>query len=160
MNVTKENVVSINYTLKNDDGQVLDSSADGNPLVYLHGVGQIIPGLEKALEGKTKGEKVNVTIPPEEAYGPRNDQMIQTVPKSEFEDADTIEVGVQFQADTQAGPMIFTVIEVKDNDFVLDGNHPLAGMTLHFDVEVSDVRAATAEEISHGHVHGPGGHDH
>lgn len=160
MNVTKEHVVSINYTLKNDDGQVMDSSTDGNPLVYLHGVGQIIPGLEKALEGKTTGDKLNVTIPPEEAYGPKNDQMIQTVPKSEFQDADTIEVGVQFQADTEVGPMIFTVIEVKENEFVLDGNHPLAGMTLHFEVEVSEIRAASKEEIEHGHVHGPGGHDH
>lgn len=160
MNVTKEHVVSINYTLKNDEGQVMDQSTDGNPLVYLHGIGQIIPGLEKALEGKTTGDKLNVTIPPEEAYGPKNDQMIQTVPKSEFQDADTIEVGVQFQADTEVGPMIFTVIEVKDNEFVLDGNHPLAGMTLHFEVEVSEIRAASKEEIEHGHVHGQGGHDH
>lgn len=160
MNIAKETVVSMNYTLKDDQGQVLDSSSDGNPLVYLHGVGQLIPGLEQALEGKAKGEKVNVSIPPEQAYGQRHDQMIQAVPKSEFEEADKIQVGMQFEAQTDGGPIIFTVVNIEENEFIMDGNHPLAGMTLHFDVEVTDIRVATAEEISHGHVHGPDGVDH
>lgn len=160
MSITKNHVVTINYTLKDDDGNILDSSEQLGPLNYIHGHGHIIPGLESALDGKAKGEKLNVSVKPEEGYGERMDQLIQAVPKDQFDDADTVQVGSQFQVDTEHGPMILTVIEIKDAEFVLDGNHPLAGMHLHFDVEVVDMREATEQELDHGHVHGPHGHDH
>lgn len=153
-------MVSIHYTLTDDQNKTLDTSAGGEPLIYIQGMGHIIPGLEKALEGKTKGTKFKISINPEDAYGIRNNQMIQTVPKTEFQDASKISVGMQFQVETDHAPMVLTVIEVKDQDIVLDGNHPLAGMKLHFDVEVVDLRNATAEELSHGHAHGPDGHHH
>ncbi len=156
MNITKNQVVTMHYTLKDDEGQTIDTSAGAEPLVYIQGMGQIIPGLEKELEGKTKGDKVLAVIPAEEAYGTRNDEMIQSVPKSEFEEAGDIQVGMQFQVETDNGPIALTVIEVRAEEVVLDGNHPLAGLTLHFDVEVTDVRAATEDEIAHGHVHGAG----
>jgi FKBP-type peptidyl-prolyl cis-trans isomerase SlyD len=158
--ISKHQVVKINYTLKNDQGQVLDSSDQGGPLAYIHGIGHIIPGLEDALEGKGSGEKLNVSIPPEKAYGERNDQLVQAVPKTEFQDVDQLVTGMQFQVQTDQGPMILTVIEVRDQEVVLDGNHPLAGQTLHFDVEVLEIRAATQEELDHGHVHGEGGVEH
>ncbi len=153
MKIAKDHVVSIHYTLTDDKGTTLDSSIGADPLTYLHGLGHIIPGLENALSGKEKGDKFEITIKPEDAYGPRVEEMVQSVPKTEFQDVDQIQVGMQFQVDTEQGPMVLTVIEVKDNDLVLDGNHPLAGVTLNFDVEVSTVRAATAEELDHGHVH-------
>lgn len=160
MVIAKDQVVAINYTLKNDKGETIDSSEGRGPLVYLHGHGNIIPGLESELEGKTKGTKLQVSVSPEEAYGVRNEQMVQAVPKSQFDGIDNLSVGMQFQLDTPQGPMVVTAIEVRDEEVVLDGNHPLAGETLHFDVEVHEVRAGTDEEISHGHVHGEGGHQH
>lgn len=156
MTITKNQVVSIHYTLKDDDGNVLDTSENMDPLLYIHGAGNIIPGLEQALEGKVKGDKLNVSIVPEDAYGERIDTLIHAVPKDQFENAETIQVGSQFQVDSEHGPMILTVIEIKDAEFVLDGNHPLAGMKLHFDVEIMDLRPATEDELAHGHVHGPG----
>jgi FKBP-type peptidyl-prolyl cis-trans isomerase SlyD len=153
MQVSENKVVSIHYTLKNDAGEVIDSSAGRAPLSYLHGIGNIIPGLEKALEGKSKGDHVDVSIVPEEAYGLRNEALIQTVPKSAFERAEEIEPGMQFQAQTPAGSRILTVVAVYDDDVIVDGNHPLAGETLHFSVEITDVREATAEELAHGHAH-------
>jgi FKBP-type peptidyl-prolyl cis-trans isomerase SlyD len=160
LNISKDSVVSIHYTLTDDQKQVLDSSSGKEPLVYIHGSGSIIPGLEQALEGKSQGEKLKVTILPEDAYGPRHAEMVQNVLKSEFQDADKIHVGMRFQVNTQGGPLVLTVIEVKETEVVVDGNHPLAGMTLHFDVEVTDIRTATEEELAHGHVHGEGGHHH
>ncbi len=160
MKIDKHSVVSFNFTLKHDDGTVLDSSDKGGPLVYLHGVGALIPGLEKELEGKAKGDKLEAKIAPGEAYGERNDQMIQTVSKNELPQEEELKVGMQFQADTPQGPIVVTVSEVKDTEVVLDGNHPLAGVNLNFDVEVTDVREATKEEIDHGHVHGEGGVQH
>ncbi len=155
MNITKNHAVSINYTLTNDKGEILDKS-DGTPLVYLQGFSNIIPGLENALEGKVKGDKLQVSIEPKDAYGTRNDQLVQKVPRNEFDsDGGPLEVGVQFQMDTPNGSIILTAIEVTDEHVVLDGNHPLAGEHLNFDVEVMDVRAATEDELSHGHVHGP-----
>lgn len=158
MNISTEKVVSIHYTLKNGEGQILDSSSGGEPLTYLHGAGNIIPGLENALEGKTKGTKFNIVIPPAEAYGEKNDGLIQSVPKNQFDTVENIQPGMQFQARTPQGAMVFTVLEVKGDEIVLDGNPPLAGVTLHFDVEVMDIREATREEIEHGHVHTAGGH--
>ena len=161
MNITKNHVVSIHYSLKDSQGTLLDSSEGKTPLTYIQGLGHIIPGLENALEGKGKGEKLQVTIPPEQAYGERNDQMTQSVPKTEFQDADKITPGMQFQVNTEdGGTLVVTVLEVRDSEVVLDGNHPLAGVTLHFNVEVVNIRQATEEELSHGHVHGEGGVHH
>ena len=153
MQVSENKVVSIHYTLKNDAGEVIDSSEGREPLSYLHGAGNIIPGLEKALEGKDVGEHVDVSIAPEEAYGERNDALVQAVPRSAFEGVDEIQPGMQFQAQTPAGMQILTVVKVEGDEVVVDGNHPLAGETLHFSVDIADVREATEEEKSHGHVH-------
>lgn len=153
MQVSENKVVSIHYTLRNDAGEVIDSSAGRAPLRYLHGVGNIIPGLEKALEGKTSGDRVDVNIAPEEAYGERDESLVQVVPRSAFEGVEEIEPGMQFQAQTPAGRQILTVVEVQDDRVVVDGNHPLAGETLHFSVEITEVREATEEELAHGHAH-------
>ncbi|MBP9673496.1 MAG: peptidylprolyl isomerase [Bacteriovoracaceae bacterium] len=160
MNIAKKHVVNIHYTLTDDKGETIDTSIGSDPLAYIQGAGNIIIGLENALEGKTKGTKLKVSVKPEEAYGVRNDKMIQVVPKTEIPSSEKVAVGNQFQADTENGPIILTVVEIRPNEVVLDGNHPLAGMNLHFDVEIMDVREATAEELSHGHVHGVGGHHH
>lgn len=161
MQIAKHSVVTINYRLKDSEGNVLDSSEGGEPLVYLHGVGNLVPGLEKALEGKSKGDSISVAVSPDEGYGERNLDLIQEVPRDRFEDSDNVEVGMQFQARTSAGGVrVFRVLGVTEDSIRVDGNHELAGETLHFDVEVVDVRAANAEEIQHGHAHGPGGHHH
>lgn len=160
MQITKNSVVTIQYTLKDDAGEVLDQSTPEEPLAYIHGLGHLIPGLENELDGKTSGDKLNTKIEPKDAYGERNDQMIQVVPKSEFENAESIQPGMQFQVESDEGPIFFTAVKVDENEITLDGNHPLAGVTLHFDVEITDVREATAEELDHGHVHGPGGQNH
>lgn len=151
MQVAEKSVVGIEYTLKNDEGNVLDTSEGKQPLHYIHGVGMIIPGLEEALNSKAKGEKFNVRIDPDKAYGQRSDEMIQKLGKDQFDMQP--EVGMQFQADTPNGPTIITIIEVSDTDVTVDANHPLAGVTLNFDVEVIEVREATTEELEHGHVH-------
>ncbi len=153
MQVSENKVVSIHYVLKNDAGEVIDTSLGRAPLSYLHGIGSIIPGLEKALEGKSSGDRVEVTIAPEEAYGARDEALIQALPKSAFDSFEEIEPGMQFQAQTPAGRQILTVLEVYEDQVVVDGNHPLAGETLHFSVEITDVREATEEELAHGHVH-------
>jgi FKBP-type peptidyl-prolyl cis-trans isomerase SlyD len=126
-------------------------------LVYLHGVGNIIPGLEEALVGKRVGEKLNVVIAPEQAYGVLDENMVQVVSRKMFDDMD-IEIGMQFHADVNYGTGIITITEINGDDVTIDGNHPLAGVTLNFDVEVVDVRPATADELAHGHVHGSGCH--
>jgi len=153
-------VVLIHYTLTSDAGETLDSSEGREPLGYLHGFGNIIPGLENALTGKQAGDKLKVSIKPEEAYGVREEALVQVVPRSAFGGAQDLEVGMQFQAQTPQGVRVVTIVEVEGDDITLDGNHPLAGETLHFDVEVTAVRAATQEELAHGHVHGEGGHHH
>ena len=156
MKAEKGKVVSIHYTLKNDAGSVLDSSEGRDPLNYLHGHGNIIGGLESALEGKASGEKLDVQIAPEDGYGVRDDNLLQSVPRTQFDPDQKIEPGMQFQA----GQQIVTVTEVSDDSVTVDGNHPLAGETLHFSVSVEEIRDASEEEIAHGHVHGPGGHHH
>lgn len=160
MQIAKHSVVTIDYTLTSPDGQVLDTSRGRQPLTYLHGVGGIIPGLEAALAGKSAGESVNVTIPPEQGYGQKDPRMVQAVPRSAFQGVSDIQPGMQFQAQSPQGARVVTVVKVTDDEVTVDANHPLAGMELKFDVDVKDVRAATPEEISHGHVHGPGGHHH
>ncbi|MDD1618167.1 MAG: peptidylprolyl isomerase [Methylococcaceae bacterium] len=158
MQVADNMAVSIHYTLTNDDGEVLDSSIGDEALVYLHGVGNIIPGLEKALHGKVAGDKFNVRIAPEDAYGELMEDMIQVISRDMFEGIDNIEVGMQFNADVSSGSGVVTVVNIEDDDITIDGNHPLAGLALTFDVEVIDVRAATQEEAAHGHIHGAGCH--
>ncbi|MFN3603233.1 MAG: peptidylprolyl isomerase [Leptonema sp. (in: bacteria)] len=153
MQIRKDTVVTIDYTLKDNEGNILDTSKGRKPLKYLHGNGNLIPGLENALEGKEVGASFHVVIPPEEAYGPINENLIQEISKDLFEENENLQVGMQFQAQTEQGSYILTIVEVKTDSVVVDGNHPLAGKTLNFDVEVVDVREATKEEIMHGHAH-------
>ena len=158
MQVADNMAVSIHYTLTNDDGEVLDSSIGDEALVYLHGGGNIISGLEKALVGKVAGDKFNVRIAPEDAYGELMEDMIQVISRDMFEGIDDIEVGMQFHANVSSGSGIVTVVSIDDDNITIDGNHPLAGLALTFDVEVIDVRPATEEEAAHGHIHGAGCH--
>lgn len=161
MQISKHKVVAIDYLLTNDAGEVLDRSQEGTPLMYVHGVGAIIPGLESELEGKSPGDRIEVTVLPEQAYGPRNESLQQEVDRDHFADVTDLEVGMQFRVPTQDGQdAVITVVEINDDTVTVDGNHELAGVTLNFDVSVRDVRDATEEEIAHGHVHGPGGHQH
>lgn len=150
MDVSKHTVVTIEYTLTDTDQHVLDQAGEDKPLAYVHGVGAAIPGLEAALEGKSPGESLQVSVPPEEAYGQRNEDLISTVPREMFEGVDEVKTGMQFQAETENGPRIVTVVDVEDDQVVIDANHPLAGVTLNFDVRIRDVRGATEEEISQG----------
>lgn len=160
MEITTQKVVTIDYTLTDEQGEVIESNADGQSLAYIHGVGALIPGLEEALKGREEGETVEVTVPPEKAYGERREDMIQTVPKDRFDTERDLEVGMQFQARSQQGTQVVTVTGVEEEDVTVDANHPLAGQTLNFEVEIKEVRDATEEELEHGHVHGPGGHQH
>lgn len=160
MKIAEDTVVKMHYTLKNDSGEVLDSSDGADPLEYLHGAGNIIPGLEAALLGKSVGDKLNVTIAPADAYGERNEKLVQRIPKDQFPDPARLKEGMQFQINGPQGPMILNVQEVTEKEVIVDGNPELAGETLHFDVHVTEVRKATAEELEHGHAHGAGGHHH
>ena len=155
MEISNQLVASIHYTLKNDAGEVLDSSEGQAPLDYVHGAQNIVAGLEKELEGKKKGDKLSVTVVPEEGYGEYDDNLIQELNKEMFGGVDTIEEGMEFHAQTQNGMQVIEVKKVDGDTITVDGNHPLAGQTLHFDVEITDVRKATADELEHGHVHGP-----
>jgi FKBP-type peptidyl-prolyl cis-trans isomerase SlyD len=160
VNIEKNRVVTFNYTLRDDQGAVIDSSSGRAPLSYLHGKGNIIPGLERALVGKAPGDNHELTVAPEHGYGPRAERLVQIVARAKFGDVANLAPGMQVRASGSQGARLVTVVRV-DRDFVtVDGNHPLAGRTLHFSVEVADVRKATHEEISHGHVHGPHGHHH
>jgi FKBP-type peptidyl-prolyl cis-trans isomerase SlyD len=152
MEIAAARVASIHYTLTNDAGQVLDRSAPDQPLRYFHGAGNIIPGLENALAGRSPGDRMTVDVAPEQAYGVRNDALVQTLPREAFQGIDRIEPGMQFQAQSGQGPVLVTVVEVNDDGVRIDGNHPLAGKALHFDVEVVEVREATEEEKQIGRV--------
>ncbi|MFC3606638.1 FKBP-type peptidyl-prolyl cis-trans isomerase [Stutzerimonas tarimensis] len=161
MQIAAQKAVSIDYTLTNDAGEVIDSSAGGAPLAYLHGAGNIIPGLERALEGKSSGERVQVSVEPAEAYGEYSPELVATLNRAMFEGVDELEVGMQFHASAPDGSMqIVTIRDLEGDDVIVDGNHPLAGQRLNFDVTVVEVRDANAEEIAHGHIHGEGGHHH
>ena len=162
MNIEGQCVVSIHYKLTDDAGAELDSSEGRDPLTYLHASNNLIPGLESALEGKTEGDQLQVDVEPEQAYGPVNEELIQTVPHTAFEGAGKVEPGMRFQARGPQGQTQQIVVrEVGDEGVTVDANHPLAGQTLHFDVTVVEVREATEEEKQHGHVHGPGqAHEH
>ncbi len=153
-------VVSIHYTLTNDQGAELDSSRGGEPLQYLEGAGNIIPGLERELAQMKTGDKKKVKVPAKDAYGEKRDDMTIDVPRAQLPADMEIKVGDRFRGGADAHAPMFTVIAVEGDKVKLDGNHPLAGQDLHFDVEVTETREATAEEVSHGHAHGPGGHHH
>jgi FKBP-type peptidyl-prolyl cis-trans isomerase SlyD len=155
-----DSVVLIHYTLKDDGGAVLDTSSGGEPLAYIQGHGNLVSGLEKALEGKQDGDTLTVTVSPAEGYGTRDAALVQRVPKRTLQGSGEIRKGMQFQARTDDGMRVFTVTGVAGDMVMLDGNHPLADQNLHFDVEVVSVRQATTEELEHGHVHGAGGHHH
>jgi FKBP-type peptidyl-prolyl cis-trans isomerase SlyD len=159
MIIEHQKVVGIHYTLKDNSGEVLDKSQVGNPLYFIHGMGSIILGLEEALLGKKVGDSFQVSIPPDKGYGEKKQDLIQLVDKSSFGDQD-VQVGMQFTA--RAGDNAYNVVitEIANGKVTVDANHPLAGQILHFDVSIEDVRSATQDEISHGHVHGPGGHHH
>jgi FKBP-type peptidyl-prolyl cis-trans isomerase SlyD len=158
--IVADRVVLIHYTLKDDNGAVIDSSAGGEPLAYIQGHGNLVAGLEKALEGKQDGSTVAVSVPPADGYGIHDAALIQRVPKRSMQGSGEIKKGMQFQARTDDGMRLFTVTAVVGDMVTLDGNHPLADKTLHFDVQVVSVRDATSEELEHGHVHGVGGHHH
>ncbi len=157
MKITQDKVVSIEYVLK-VEGKVEDQSEAGDPLVYLHGHNNIIPGLEKALEGHDVGDKLNVTVLPEDGYGQHDDEAIQTLPREDFDD--DVEIGASYFAQSDDGSVNpFTVVSVSGDDVTVDFNPPLAGKTLDFEATVVDVRDATSEELDHGHPHGEGMHD-
>jgi len=161
MKIAENCIVSIHYRLTDDEGEELDASEEGDPLVYLHGAENIIPGLEEALEGRQAGDQLEVVVQPEDAYGPVDPEMVQTVPRSTFKGVDKLEPGMQFQMKTPDGQVqAVTVQEVGGQEVTIDANHPLAGEVLHFALTVESVRAATSEEIDHGHVHGAHGHHH
>ncbi len=154
MIIAKHSVVAIDYTLTNDAGTVLDTSSGREPLAYIQGMNNIIPGLEKALEGKKVDDQLKVTIAPEEGYGVRRDELIVRVPRSDLPPGMEVEVGFQLVGQTPMGRQVFTVSKVEGDQVTLDGNHELAGVTLTFDVTIKGIRAAKAEELSHGHTHG------
>jgi FKBP-type peptidyl-prolyl cis-trans isomerase SlyD len=160
MQIAENAVALFHYTLTNDAGDVLDSSRGREPLAYLHGAGNIVPGLEEAMAGKQVGDAFKVDVAPEDGYGLHHEGLVQDVPRDAFQGVDEIEPGMSFQAQTPQGVHSVTVTRVTLEHVTVDGNHPLAGQTLHFDVEITQVRAATAEELQHGHVHGAGGHHH
>ena len=160
MTIAKGSVVLFDYTLTDDDKEIIDSSKDGGPLAYLHGEGQIVKGLEKAMEGRGAGDSFKISVSPAEGYGLPDPAKIATVTADQIEGGEELEEGMQLEASSDAGEQIVVVTKIEGNKVTLDGNHPLAGMTLHFDITIREVRAATAEEIEHGHVHGPGGHHH
>jgi FKBP-type peptidyl-prolyl cis-trans isomerase SlyD len=158
--VKKDKVVKVSFVLKDRSGAVIDSSSEDQPLEYLHGHGNIIPGLEEELSGKTVGSKLTAVIPPEDAYGVRDEDLVETVPREHFPPDQQITVGMQFAADTPDGEVRVTVADVTEDTVTVDKNHPLAGVELHFDVTVLGIRSALKEEIAHGHAHGEFGHQH
>jgi FKBP-type peptidyl-prolyl cis-trans isomerase SlyD len=161
MQIAQDRVVLFHYTLTNDAGEMLDSSAGGAPLAYLHGQGNIVAGLEKALHGHSAGDKLSVRVEAADGYGVRDASLVKRVPRRSFGSIGNIKPGMQFEAQLERGQRrVVTVTAVKGDMVTIDGNHPLAGQNLNFEVEVTEVRDATAEELAHGHVHGPGGHHH
>lgn len=161
MKIQENVVVGMHYTLKDNEGNVIDSSEGGDILSFLHGAGNIIIGLEKALEGKEKGDKVDVTVEPEEGYGPLRPELIQEAPTSAFQGIDKLEVGMNFQAETEQGPIPVRITAIEGETVTVDGNHELAGQKLFFSVSIEEVREATEDELAHGHIHDEGcNHDH
>jgi FKBP-type peptidyl-prolyl cis-trans isomerase SlyD len=160
MSIARDQVVSIRYTLRDDGGELIDESAEGEPLSYLHGHGNLIPCLERELTGKSTGDRVQVKIAPADGYGEYDQALVQRVPRRALKGIPQVKVGMRLQTQTPAGVRALTVTHLQGDMVTLDGNHPLAGKNLNFDVEIAAVRDATQEELEHGHVHGPGDHHH
>jgi FKBP-type peptidyl-prolyl cis-trans isomerase SlyD len=159
MQIAKHKVVTIDYTLTDPQGEVIDTSKGAEPLSYIHGTDSIVPGLEAALEGRSAGDELKVSVPPDSGYGQRDESLIMAIPRTAFEGIEKLEPGMQFVANTGASRQMFTIVGVHENEVKVDGNHPLAGMTLNFDITVREVRDATVEELDHGHAHnGADGH--
>lgn len=160
MVIEKNKAVYIHYTLKDNDGNTIDSSAGQDPLAYIHGIGTLVPGLEEQLNGKKAGDTFTAIVPPEAGYGTRNEELLRSAPRADFGELGDLEVGLDFYIETPQGPMPATITEISDDEVSFDLNHPLADTTLNFDIEVVSVRDASEDELSHGHIHGPGGHHH
>lgn len=161
MAITNNKVVTLDFTVKNaDTNEVIETSEGGEPLLYLHGFNNLVPGLEKELAGKAVGDKYDVLVQPEEGYGVRDDSMVQEVPMQAFQGTENVEVGMAFTADGPEGQVVVEVTKIENDMVTIDANHPLASVKLAFSGEIKDVRDASQEELEHGHVHGPGGHQH
>jgi FKBP-type peptidyl-prolyl cis-trans isomerase SlyD len=161
MKIAKHTIVGLEYALHLGDGAVIDASAPGQPLHYLHGGGQIVPGLERALEGQEPGAEQQVVVSPDDGYGPRDEQAVRTVPREAFPADAPLEVGAELVVvDEHQNQVPLKIQAIENGTVTVDFNHPLAGKTLHFKVKVVEVRAATEEEITHGHAHGDDGHHH
>lgn len=159
MHIAKHKVVTIDYKLQDQAGSFIESSEGHEPYSYIHGIGSTVPGLEAALEGKSAGAELKVSLPPDQAYGERDDALVQVVSRDNFKAAGELQPGMQFHAATEEGTRVVTITEIEGDNVTVDGNHPLAGATLTFEVTVRDVRDASEEELAHGHVHhGPEGH--
>jgi FKBP-type peptidyl-prolyl cis-trans isomerase SlyD len=158
MTIQTNSVVTINYTLRDDAGGLIESSEGQEPLTYLHGLGNVIPGLEASLAGKSAGESIKVSIPPEDAYGLWEEEKLLEIPKGQFSGVDDIKTGMQFSVHSNEGEQVVTVTKVEGETVTVDANHPLAGKTLNFEVTVIGIRDATKDELEHGHAHGAGGH--
>jgi FKBP-type peptidyl-prolyl cis-trans isomerase SlyD len=156
----QNSVVLMDYTVKDDEGNLIDTSAGQDPLAFILGMGNIIPGLERAFIGKKKGDSFQVRVKPDEGYGERDEALVEVVPRTQFSGIKDLRPGMQLQAQTDDEVMVVTVVKLTEKEVTVDANHPLAGKTLNFDVAVVDVRTATQEELAHGHVHGVGGHHH
>lgn len=160
MNIQDNTVVQLHYDLLDENGELIESSREGEPMAYLHGASNIVPGLEKALAGKAVGDALEVTISPEDGYGERQEDMVQRLPAKYLKHAGKLKPGMQVPLQTEEGPRWVTVIKVGLKSVDVDANHPFAGKTLTFKVDIIDIREASDEEKSHGHAHGPGGHHH
>jgi FKBP-type peptidyl-prolyl cis-trans isomerase SlyD len=158
MTIQRNKVVTINYTLTDETGSLLETSEGQEPLIYIHGAGNLIPGLEASLDGKPAGTSLKVSVPPEDAYGAWDKEKVMEIPKSEFSGVDEVKAGMEFSVQGEAGEEVVIVSKVEGDMVTIDANHPLAGKTLTFDVMVIEIRDATVEELDHGHVHGHGGH--
>lgn len=157
MQISEKKVALISYTLTNSEGQVLDQADEKEPFAFIAGIGNIIAGLDSALDGKVAGDALQVSIEAKDAYGEHKPELLQVVPLEMFQGIEKVEVGMQFQAQSDQGVNVVTVAKVEGEEVTIDANHPLAGETLNFDVKVLEVREATEEELEHGHVHGAGG---
>jgi FKBP-type peptidyl-prolyl cis-trans isomerase SlyD len=158
MPIEKNQVVLFHYSVRDEQDNVVEDSHGGEPNAYLHGHGGIIKGLEEALEGRDAGDTFSVTVTPDKAYGPRKPDAIQRVPIKHLMGAKRWKAGMVAQVQTEHGPRHVVVAKVGHKFADVDTNHPMAGRTLTFDIEIIEVRDADAEEIAHGHAHGPGGH--
>lgn len=157
MRIAKDSIATIHYELCDARGVCIESSLTSGPVSYLHGHGFLVPGLEDALEGKSAGEHLQVVVPPERAYGWHDEERVDLIPRRDLDPDGAIEIGMRFEAETDSGIVVATVIGIEGDDVRVDANHPLAGQDLHFDVHVLDVRAATSDEIAHGHPLSTGG---